>query len=593
MNNVLRGVIAAAEAEGERLRAEFFRPDGPRGQGGSAPIDREMEERLREKLQALVPCDFAGEETGVTPGKASSRQAYADWLWLVDPHDGTYDFLSGRRGSAVSVALLRAREPVLGVVHSPLAPDLGADTIAWAEGAALTRNGRPVERRLDGRRLAQGDVVWATASAAARPLAYSEGVHPGRFVAMPSIAYRLARLAGGDGAAAMTVHGVNEYDIAAGLALVRAAGGVILDQSGREVALKGDPKGRVDGCFAGSREAAAALARFDWAKLDQEPRRAPRVALGFPRRDDEARFARAAGCLLGQVIGDSLGSRVEFKNAAEIARLFPGGVRELGDGGVYHTMAGQPTDDSEMALALSRTIISSRGYSKDHVLDAYRAWLQTRPIDVGATTERGLLGLHTTESESNGSLMRISPVGVWAAGDPARAAATARMDSALTHPNAVCLEACAGFAAAIAAGVAGAEPGTMLEAALAHANGRARTAIEAGAKGAVPADYEKNMGWVLIALQNAFFCLMPQDFEEALVQTVGRGGDTDTNAAIAGALLGAAHGREAIPSRWILPVLACRPLAEAGALRPRPMACWPDDVLELAEALLALKESAD
>jgi len=59
-----------------------------------------------------------------------------------------------------------------------------------------------------------------------------------------------------------------------------------------------------------------------------------------------------------------------------------------------------------------------------------------------------------------------------------------------------------------------------------------------------------------------------------------------TPAAIAGALVGAALAREAIPARWIRAVLACRPLVEAGAPRPRPMSCWPDDVLELAEALL-------
>jgi hypothetical protein len=39
----------------------------------------------------------------------------------------------------------------------------------------------------------------------------------------------------------------------------------------------------------------------------------------------------------------------------------------------------------------------------------------------------------------------------------------------------------------------------------------------------------------------------------------------------------------------MLPVLACRPLVEAGALRPRPIEYWPDDVLELAEALLLLR----
>jgi ADP-ribosylglycohydrolase len=92
---------------------------------------------------------------------------------------------------------------------------------------------------------------------------------------------------------------------------------------------------------------------------------------------------------------------------------------------------------------------------------------------------------------------------------------------------------------------------------------------------------------VITALQNAFFHLRnTASVEAALIATVGAGGDTDTNAAIAGALLGAAYGRDAFPSRWTYAVLACRPLAEAGAARPRPMAYWPDDVLELAEALI-------
>jgi ADP-ribosylglycohydrolase len=380
---------------------------------------------------------------------------------------------------------------------------------------------------------------------------------------------------------------VNEYDIAAGAALIRAAGGVLLDASGIELALAGDPKRRVSGCFAGGREAALALSRADWKSLESEPRRDKRTVLGYPRRRQDVRLARAAGCLLGQVIGDSLGAQVEFKKAAEIAQAYPGGVRDLGDRGVFHTIAGQPTDDSEMALALARSILKEKGYVKERVLDAYREWLQTRPVDVGATTERGLLGLHTTESESNGSLMRISPVGIWAAGDPARAAGVAREDSALTHPNPACVEACAGFAAAVAAGVGGAGRDAMLDAALSHSAGAARRAIEAGARGELPAFYETNIGWVLIALQNAFFHLAKSSFEDALIDTVGRGGDTDTNAAIAGALLGACHGREAVPARWVLPVLACRPHDEAGALRPRPMAYWPDDVLEVAEALLA------
>ena len=123
----------------------------------------------------------------------------------------------------------------------------------------------------------------------------------------------------------------------------------------------------------------------------------------------------------------------------------------------------------------------------------------------------------------------------------------------------------------------------MREAALAHSRGRAREAIEGGR---MPGDFFGRMGWVLVALQNAFFHLKNSGFEEALVATVAAGGDTDTNAAVCGALLGAALGKQAIPSRWILPVLACRSTVDAGAPRPRPAAYWPDDILELAEALL-------
>src|SRR5439155_6266156 len=206
------------------------------------------------------------------------------------------------------------------------------------------------------------------------------------------------------------------------------------------------------------------------------------------------------------------------------------------------TIAGQPTDDSEMALTLARCLAREARHDAEKVLDCYRDWLTTRPIDIGATTERGLLGLHTTESESNGSLMRVSPIGIWAAGDPARAAEAARKDSVLTHPNPVCLTACGAYAAAIAAGVAGADKRAMLEVAVAHASGPALDAIQRGAGGAPPADFAAKMGWVLIALQNAFYCLMKFDFEESLVRTIGCGGDTDTNAAIAGALLGAALG---------------------------------------------------
>ncbi|NLX19780.1 MAG: ADP-ribosylglycohydrolase family protein, partial [Desulfobulbus sp.] len=68
---------------------------------------------------------------------------------------------------------------------------------------------------------------------------------------------------------------------------------------------------------------------------------------------------RAQGCLLGQLAGDALGSLVEFQSPDEIRRSYPDGVRELADGGIWNTIAGQPTDDSEMALLLARLLVKT------------------------------------------------------------------------------------------------------------------------------------------------------------------------------------------------------------------------------------------
>lgn len=582
LDAVLSAALAAVEAAGEQLHAEFHRPGGPRGARGKAPVDTEMEQMLRAALQRALDCDFLGEETGLAQGSV------AGWRWVVDPHDGTSDFLKGYRGSAVSVGLLRGQTPVLGIVHCPLSPDRGRETFAWAEGAGpARRNGEPLANDLSARGLARGEIVWCTESAALRPRVFARGVAPARFVAMSSIAHRLARVAAGDGVAALSAHSVHEYDIAAGAALLRAAGGVLLDAEGREIAFSRAGGARVSGCIAGAPQAAAALARVNWSEANAAPKLEPRVRLAFPRIADAARLARAQGCLLGQVIGDSLGARVEFSDARAIARAYPQGVRELADGGTWDTLAGQPTDDSELALALARSILRTGRYEAQVALAAYRDWLGSGPFDVGGTTRIGLAGAPDARSEANGSLMRVSPIGVWAAGDPARAAAAAREDSRLTHPHPVCVEACAGFAAAISAGVASGEREAMLAAGLAHSSGAAHAAIERGARGEAPADFITRQGWVLIALQNAFYRLLhAPGLEQGIIATVAQGGDSDTNAAIAGALLGAAWGRSAVPPRWLLAVLACRPCEESGARRPRPMAYWPDDVLEVAEALL-------
>src|SRR5947208_12530473 len=88
----LAEVIAIVEGEGARLRAEFYLARGPRGERGSAPIDREIEERLRAKLQALIPCTFCGGECEPVPA------AQGGWTCLAAPQDGTSGSTQERPG---------------------------------------------------------------------------------------------------------------------------------------------------------------------------------------------------------------------------------------------------------------------------------------------------------------------------------------------------------------------------------------------------------------------------------------------------------------------------------------------------------------
>ena len=303
---------------------------------------------------------------------------------------------------------------------------------------------------------------------------------------------------------------------------------------------------------------------------------------------------RAQGCLLGQLAGDSLGSLVEFRSPEDIQREYPAGVRNLADGGAWGTIAGQPTDDSEMALALARVLAQHKRYDPTLALDAYIGWLNSDPFDCGSTTSSGLQGKRNWKSQANGAMMRISPLGIFGANyGLEQVAEWACGDAALTHPHPVCQQANSLYASAIAYAIrTGCEPQELYEqiktwAESIPAEPTLMSVID-GATTSPPADYMHQQGWVLTAFSNALWQLLhAENFEEAVVDTVHRGGDTDTNAAICGALLGAVHGREAVPERWVDRLLNCRPKeGELNIRQPRPECYWPVDALDLAERLI-------
>lgn len=611
----LGAAVEAALDAGSILRQEFYRSGGPRRpRAGKCPADDEAEAVLRRLLGGAFPeYGCRGEEL---PEHDRTPEDGEGHVWVLDPNDGTAAFQRGWRGAAVSIALLHAGIPVLGVVYAYAMREDAGDLFAWAEGQPFTRNGHVISPRL-ARKLDTAHTVFVSQSADKNPNANAAACFPARFRAVPSIAYRLALVAAGEGAAAVSLNNPTGWDVAGGHALLRAAGGDLFNLAGAPVTYSVDGRGTVGNCIGGTREVVQELVTRDWNAVFKRTREADKpynLLTPSPKHivPDTGVLARAQGTLLGQLAGDNLGALVEFQGPDAIAAAYPEGPRTLADGGTWNILAGQPTDDSEMALLLARTIVEQGGYDAEAAARAYGWWYESRPFDIGCTVGNAVRAAarasqngrsaeaaareaaeHRLDSQANGALMRVCPLGIYGAGlQPEAVAEYARADASLTHANVVCQDANAVFALAIAKAVRGAPSREAVyhEAyswAESHADDAVVQTLERSETDP-PASFMNKMGWVLIALQNAFYQLLhAPDLETGLVRTVAGGGDTDTNGAIAGALLGAALGAGAFPTQWVGRILCCRPIEGlAGVHCPRPKPLWPVDCLYLAERLV-------
>ncbi|MBI5500757.1 MAG: inositol monophosphatase [Deltaproteobacteria bacterium] len=204
--------------------------------------DLESEAFLRRFLLGRFPRDrFLGEEGGEHGGAAvrGRRRGGEPYLWAVDPLDGTVNFLHGHPFFAVSVALLDEGGPVVGAIE---APALGW-SYAAARGRGARRNGRPIRvsavASLDGALIGTG---WPAAS----------HVRPGPFLRPLGPVLRATQGARRCGSAAidlaLTADGtydahfersLHTWDVAAGILLVREAGGRVTDHGGVEADASG------------------------------------------------------------------------------------------------------------------------------------------------------------------------------------------------------------------------------------------------------------------------------------------------------------------------------------------------------------------
>lgn len=199
---------------------------------------------------------------------------------------------------------------------------------------------------------------------------------------------------------------------------------------------------------------------------------------------------------------------------------------------------------------------------------------------------------YNRDSKANGALMRSSPLGIWSVRLNERETVKAALcDAGLTHPNLTCQWANAAYVSALrhlmlfpgdANGAYQAALRALAEDQSASAGSiEVRTWLEDAQAGRLPSCHPM-AGFVRIGFTHAFFHLLEQStFENALRETLAGGGDTDTNACIVGALVGALHGIDCIPTSLVEGVLHC----DTRLGHARPAWLQAGDALELAAHL--------
>ncbi|WP_230970076.1 ADP-ribosyl-[dinitrogen reductase] hydrolase [Nitrogeniibacter aestuarii] len=263
---------------------------------------------------------------------------------------------------------------------------------------------------------------------------------------------------------------------------------------------------------------------------------------------------RAVGAYLGLAIGDALGATVEFMTPREIQARH-GVHKDITGGGWLRLKAGQVTDDTTMALALGEAILAQDGHVEPEACArAFDDWMRAKPVDIGNTVRRNLITWRRTgeakapyseHDAGNGAAMRLLPVALVSLGRSLTDIATANAAQAhVTHHNALSDAACECLIALIHAG-------------LLHRPAEALIAIDrlfdTQPVFKLPAKRVENPSGFIVDTMHAVLQTL-EDFEDvfpALVDIVNRGGDADTTGAIVGMLVGARHGVDALPKRWV------------------------------------------
>ncbi len=296
------------------------------------------------------------------------------------------------------------------------------------------------------------------------------------------------------------------------------------------------------------------------------------ISVAALKADKALAREKAIGCICGLAIGDSFGD----------ASRMQGNRENYGITTDFNKGAAWSTDDTEFALLTAKTLINCQGkLTVQHVVDAWFTDVAVQDefkrggaseVSAAQNLLRGIMppesGKFSTFHLSDGSAMRIAPVGIICAGDVEAAAKMAEIDAQISHYSDGIWGAQA-VAAAVAIAMVDGTMDEIIEAAMSvipkdswlYANMITAFKIVEESNGSIidawmPLhDALRASTWATTAeaIPAAFACLklVGDDFKKGVILAGNFARDADTIGAVAGAILGAKFGLSAIPAHWV------------------------------------------
>jgi ADP-ribosyl-[dinitrogen reductase] hydrolase len=278
---------------------------------------------------------------------------------------------------------------------------------------------------------------------------------------------------------------------------------------------------------------------------------------------------RAIGCIIGSAVGDALGAPFEFGQPGEYSSMFPqavyGGIGEMVGNRIW--APGQFTDDTEMGIIVAESLLESNGIDVDDQLARFRAWGRSAkdvgnltrevlrsPLPASEAANQVMLARNGSNTAGNGSLMRAAAGAVFFASH-GRAATidAARKLSAVTHADPLCLWAVAMQHELVRIALEGDDPIDAIDEVVEMLPDEMRAIYQPLlAPSWTPKSGGPGNASAMGALAQSVWALRRFDsYSDVVTAVIDLGKDTDSVAAVTGALAGAKFGIQSIPSRWV------------------------------------------